>query len=634
MTKHLSRRILLLFTLYVCIIFGILAVQFTNGNAFSLSIDSLMVTGTMETGESGKEHPVLPLHVAVNGLDFFLDEDNPLLAYDDGARAIPLKLSGIDKRESSVTLRFSGNVTVTFAPEKRGDADRVTISASIPVKYQKITFPYRIARSARIEKKDTLTLIGLGKKQYSFTGAQAQPSAGLALSAIRHLAIPSASPSVCYQTWIPAKGLSVAALSDLPGSSAADWQRAVEQYAANALVSFKDSVAGGNFSEPLVAAYIAEMGRIGMYQAAIESIPESYRNGSGRTYLTNTFLNNLEKTWGGFVAREREDRSMLSRRLTESNPAVFEFPGLVPYLVDRGSAILLDDIVRIASSIDMANVSALQAAGILEASADCAKYAPERASALEALDDSCERKITASLVRVGDDLYISEDGKTVDTRETFRVASALINYGASSPARDPWKSAGHLLVTSLLGFVGNQSALPAQFTLAGDDSGEKTGLVAQSDQMISPSVAYPLLVTGNTWYPHTVSLASQAGPGVWAWTSARSLQVTKPSADSMRITASFPQGDTHYMVIRGIKPFRRIQIYGMDFRTDPRFESYNSSGYRYDAETGTLFLKMRHKAEYEDVMIWFGSPSSGDSGALSSGALGDQAEAPAEAANP
>jgi len=185
-----------------------------------------------------------------------------------------------------------------------------------------------------------------------------------------------------------------------------------------------------------------------------------------------------------------------------------------------------------------------------------------------------------------------------------------------------------------LGFVGNQSALPAQFTLAGDDSGEKTGLVAQADQMISPSVAYPLLVTGNTWYPHTVSLASQAGPGVWAWTSARSLQVTKPSADSMRITASFPQGDTHYMVIRGIKPFRRIQIYGMDFRTDPRFESYNSSGYRYDAETGTLFLKMRHKAEYEDVMIWFGSPSSGDSGALSSRALGDQAEAPAEAANP
>jgi hypothetical protein len=77
----------------------------------------------------------------------------------------------------------------------------------------------------------------------------------------------------------------------------------------------------------------------------------------------------------------------------------------------------------------------------------------------------------------------------------------------------------------------------------------------------------------------------------------------------MRITASFPQGDTHYMVIKGIKPFGRIQIYGMDFRTDPRFETYNSSGYRYEAETETLFLKMRHKAEYEDVVIWFTPPA-------------------------
>jgi hypothetical protein len=92
----------------------------------------------------------------------------------------------------------------------------------------------------------------------------------------------------------------------------------------------------------------------------------------------------------------------------------------------------------------------------------------------------------------------------------------------------------------------------------------------------------------------------------------------------MRITASFPQGDTHYMVIKGIKPFGRIQIYGMDFHTDPRFESYNSSGYKYDAETGTLFLKMRHKAENEDVVIWF-SPA---------GSASDNAASPADSAAP
>jgi len=63
------------------------------------------------------------------------------------------------------------------------------------------------------------------------------------------------------------------------------------------------------------------------------------------------------------------------------------------------------------------------------------------------------------------------------------------------------------------------------------------------------------------------------------------------------------------MVIRGIKPFYRIQLYGMDFRTDPRFESYNSSGYRYNEDTETLFLKMRHKVEMEDIVIYLGAPA-------------------------
>lgn len=617
MTKHLSRRIFLLSLLYACIIFGILAVQFTNGNAFSISLDSMMVTGTMETDETGTQRPLLPLHIAVNGLDFFVDEKNSLRAWADDGSPVPLKLAGIDRGSASVTVRFVGDVAVTFSPEKRGDSDVLTITASLPSKYQKIAFPYKTTRSARVEKKDNLTLVSVGKKQFYFSGSEAQPSTPLDSSSVRRLALSAADPVVSYQTWIPAKGLAVDELGGIPGASQAAYQKAVEKFAAASLASFKTSVQDERFSEPLVAAYIAEMARIGMYQAAIESIPESYRNGSSRTYLTNVYLNNLERTWNGLVAKEREDRSALSRKLTENNPAVFEFPSLVPYLVDRGSAILLGDLVRVASGLNTESVSAVQAAGILEASLDYPKYAPDGQSSFPALGESCERRIKATLVKIDDKLYVSDDGNTIDTRGSLRVASVLIRYGSSAPERASWTSVGRLIVTSLVAFAGDQAVLPAQFTLAGDGN-EKTGIIAQGDQMLSPATLYPLVVTDNTWYPHALSLASQAGPGVWAWTCARSVQIAKPSADSMRITASFPQGDTHYMVIRGIKPFGRIQIYGMDFHTDPRFESYNSSGYKYDPETGTLFLKMRHKAENEDVVIWFSPAGSAQDKAASS----------------
>ena len=41
----------------------------------------------------------------------------------------------------------------------------------------------------------------------------------------------------------------------------------------------------------------------------------------------------------------------------------------------------------------------------------------------------------------------------------------------------------------------------------------------------------------------------------------------------------------------------------MAFRTDPRFETYNSSGYVYKKTTETLLLKSRHKTQYEKVRL-------------------------------
>jgi len=603
--KYLSRRILFLTAFYICIIFGIFALQFTNGNAFSLSIGSMMVSGTTETDDSGKTVPVLPLHIGSNGLDFFLDSQNSLMAYTSEKTAAALKVISIKEEDTRFTVFFTDGVSVAFSSEKRGDVDILSVRANMSAKYQKVVFPYKTTRSARIEKKDSLTLVTTGKKQFVFSGAAVSQTTA---SGVRGLSLLRASPLVYYQTYIPAKGLVIEDLPGLPGSSAAAYAKAVELYAANALVSLKEAVAAGALSEPVVAAYIAEMGRIGMYRAAVESIPETWRNGPSRNYLTATFLNNLERTYASLVSKERQDRLELSRKLTENNPASFEFPSLIPYLVDRGSSVLITDVERVASSIDAAAITPLQAAGILEAMMDYPQYLPAQTNTLASLADACERKLKASLVRINDNLYASADGKSLDTLETLRIAPVLIRYGSSSGDKGAWKAAGHLLVTSLVAFAGDQSVLPAGFTLAGGEgAGEKTGIVARSEQTLSPAVVYPALVAGNSWYPHALSLAEQAGPGVWAWTSAESVKITRQSENVMKITTRFPQGETHYMVLRGIKPFYRISIYGLDFRTDPRFESYNSSGYVYNEQTGTLYLKMRHKAEYEEVIIYSGA---------------------------
>lgn len=602
---------MLLTALYVCIIFGIFALQFTRGNSFSLSIGPLMVSGSTEKTDAGFDRPALPLHVGAYGLDFFLDDRNPLMAYASANHGEPLKVTSFQPEANRFTVAFTEGVKVSFETEKRGDVDIVAVSAVIPKRFQRIAFPYKLARSARLEKKGSLNLVSVGKKLYSFPALPLQPVAG---SAARSLPIMGSSPVVYYQTWLPAKGLSIDELAGLPGASGAAYERAVEQFAAAALVSFRDTVASGALTEPVVAAYVAEMGRIGMYRAALESIPELYRNGPNRTWRTNTFFNNLEKTWVGMMTKEREERTILSRRLTEGNPAILEFPGLVSYLVDRGSGVLMDDVIRVASGFEISGITPLQAAGILEMIMDMSRLDADRAVALVPLAESCERTLVTAMVRVQDKLYISRDGKTVETLPSLRIASILIRYGSESPARAQWRPVGNLIVSSLLEFSGDSASLPARFLFSGSAESGRTGVVAQADQVLSPADLYPAVLYDEPWYPHVLSLAREAGQGVWAWTSAQGVQISAPAEGVMKITVTFPQGETHYMVLRGIKPFYRIQIYGMDFRTDPRFESYNSSGYRYNEQTETLFLKMRHKTENEDVVIYFGDSGEGSVG--------------------
>lgn len=69
------------------------------------------------------------------------------------------------------------------------------------------------------------------------------------------------------------------------------------------------------------------------------------------------------------------------------------------------------------------------------------------------------------------------------------------------------------------------------------------------------------------------------------------------------ISIDFPLSQTHYVILNGIEQFRTIYIYDMAFRTDPRFETYNSSGYVYQAATETALLKSRHRSKLERIRL-------------------------------
>jgi hypothetical protein len=103
--------------------------------------------------------------------------------------------------------------------------------------------------------------------------------------------------------------------------------------------------------------------------------------------------------------------------------------------------------------------------------------------------------------------------------------------------------------------------------------------------------------------PRAVSIGSGVN-GIWAWTAASSVTATQEN-NILDITVNFPQGETHHMMIRGVRPFAKIQLYNMDYRTDPQFERYDSSGWIYSAQDQILVLKMKHRSTAEHIRIYY-----------------------------
>ncbi len=591
-------------TLYVCILFGIFVVQFTKGKTFSSVIGTMTVSGRHEIID-GKQHPLLPLHIVANGLNFYLSEQNTVLAANEDEELTSLEVLSYENMQNGFAVRCSDSVSVLFTSETRGDIDFIRVSANIPQTFEYILIPWKITQNARIEHQNGKPFVKYRKKRYEFSedfyidGNISENTD----NQIPYVKLSRAEPIAIYKTYISSKGLTLENLVLNPAGSLETYTKTLEDFTSAALSSFKTATAAKKYTEKLLTAYIAEMGNKGMYRAAMETVPAQTISKELKTYISSPFYNNLIESYASLAKEEKEERIFLNRVIAEQKKEIFEFPNLIPFLLYRESSIIIGDLEKIMEKMDTASFTPLQAAGLLEISLDFAKYYPEKENIFEKNSETCERKIKEALLLIDEQLYLSADNETINSEDTLRIAKILMRYGTTE--NNIWEHIGRMLITSLMRFSGEAASLPARFTLTGEAT-TGLGLMVDDSKILTAADLYPLLITDNTWYPHIEPLTIQSEKGIWAWTCAQSIQITENTRQKLTIKVQFPMGETHYAIICGIQPFQQIQIYGRDFRSDPRFEMYNSSGYVYNAAAKTLFLKLKHKTEYEDIVLFFG----------------------------
>ena len=566
MTRHPIRKFFGLFVLYSLIILGIFALQFRSQSIFSKNFSQLRLTLTKNKDESQKNPYLDTFYIAYKGMTLFSDEENKsVLTYSNGNK-VPLVFSDwkeID--ENSFELLFSENVSLLckLSGEKK---DSLNVSVDLPKNSTEVSIPYKFSKSYTVTDSTSKKMILKSNNTQTALRAPEITSSQILLLA--------SNDSLSYSDYVPVTRFTFESILENPLAQL-DLYMQTKKNIKNASVNlFSTSL--DSLTEQAVNAYMAEMTPKGKYLDAIAQVPASFKDGTRRTYLSAPYLNNLVNMNTSLVMQLENLDYKVTFALEKKDLSIFETENLAQFLLTRKSTIA-NQVLQLPATLESFEPTTEQASGILNTYASLKIEYPEMADLLiPVLDKSLEIVETACFTE-NDLLFVSSNNEKLNNLQSIRIGKSLVNYG-SVVKNTTIQAGGYMLINSQIPTVENLDL-------------RTTGEI------------YAILEEDSTFYPHMNFIHKENGVTTWAWTVAQSISYSKDEEGTISFATKFPQGATHYMILNNIEPFKSIEIYGMKFRTDPRFETYNSSGYVYNARTKTLFLKYRHKSETEIVRL-------------------------------
>lgn len=566
MTRHPIRKFFGLFVLYSLIILGIFALQFRSQSIFSKNFSQLRLTLTKNKDETQNIPYSDKFYIAYKGMTIFSDEENKsILTYSNGNQ-VPLVFSDwkeID--ENSFELLFSENVSLLckVSGEKK---ENLNISAKLPTKTKAISIPYKFSKSYTVtDSSAKKMLLKSNNTQTALRAPEIQEN---------KIVLWNTNNSLSYADYIPVTRFTFDSILENPLAlldSYMQTKKNIKNASVNLFASSLDSL-----TEQAANAYMAEMTPKGKYLDSIAQIPQSFKEGTRRTYISAPYLNNLVNMNNSLVMQLENLDYKVTFALEKKDLSIFETENLAQFLLTRKSTIA-NQVLQLPATLESFEPTTEQASGILNTYASLKIEYPEMADLLiPVLDKSLEIVETACFTE-NDLLFVSSNNEKLNNLQSIRIGKSLVNYG-SVVKNTTIQAGGYMLINSQIPTVENLDL-------------RTTGEI------------YAILEEDSTFYPHMNFIHKENGVTTWAWTVAQSITYSKDEEGTISFATKFPQGATHYMILNNIEPFKSIEIYGMKFRTDPRFETYNSSGYVYNARTKTLFLKYRHKSETEIVRL-------------------------------
>lgn len=575
MIKHPIRKFLGLTVLYSVIILGIFLLQFRSETALSQSFAGLRLQLVETQSDSQQRLLKNTFQATYKGLNIFADDQSPvtITKADDTVQPVSL-YSWKEIDASNFTLYFDQAIALHFSIKTDDTGDFLSIEAELPEDTKNIAISYKPTSGYLVTEQNTRRLIISSKQQQYEVSAAEITSSHLVLSDMEHFAT--------YNTFDPLYGFEFSMVNALPLSAETTFVETISKFKTDFIQLASQSLSETS-TEQMVVAYVAAMAENRQYREAINKIPSSLKTGSRRTFLSAPYFNSLTAMNPSLQRHMENRRSMIDYAIQQKSLDIFTIQDLAQVLCTMEGNGLVEELLAMPASLADFNPSVAQAAGILDTYTQLVALNRNLSVGLQPILNNCLEIIAAACMLENNIIRLEENDAALPILDSISVGMSLISYGQLTGNID-YRATGNLIVNSYI-----------------------TPEVSSNLHIMTE--LYPIVVPNNPYYPHIQIIADASMSGnntpVWAWTVARDTSYVRDSEGNVTITLDFPSGETHHAIINGIRPFRRIDIYDISFRTDPKFESYNSSGYVFDAETQTLLLKSLHKVQREAIKFYY-----------------------------
>ena len=571
MRNYSLRKSLIFFIIYAVIIVGIFVLQFRNESLISKNSGSLHIT--MAETRNKNQQPVLKnmLNTAFKGIRFSSTDKAPLFIKEEGSndeKYLTL-VSWKQTTPSTFEFDFTEGVTLNFSISNEPNASQLSIEAVLPDNVISLSLPYKPAEDYTVTERHKKYILLKSKNQtYQLSASQ--------ISADR-IVFTRDESSAYYSSYTEIQALSLDSIENSISVTRTECEKTIKNY-VNALITGYQKISD-NPDEQSTVAYVAAMALQGKYNQAIDSVPDSFKKGTRRTYLSAPYFDSLANMEPSLEIQQHKYENMIDYAGKSKSYDAFSAPQISDYIIRNRKKTNVIALLDLPATLSDFSPSVIQAAGIINVYAQLLSGYKQLASKLSPVLNTCTQSIMDSVKLQNNKVTVSDSGVNVSTAQAADIGTALITYGTATND-DKITNYGYLIINSYF-------AAPESL----------------SEQMLGE--LYPILVRNNNYYPHYVLLSDGEGTPVWVWTCARNITYSTDQDGTTTLDIEFPQGATHYLILSGIKEFLSIELYGMNFHTDPRFETYNSSGYVYLSNRNILLLKSKQKSQHEIIRMFY-----------------------------